>query len=69
MPSHPLQMARHLALAISFSAIVCVSGGCNFPQSVNPFYRPQDVVFDASLLGMEGEKSVSESEMNFFRKK
>ena len=51
MPSHTLQMARHLALAISFSAIVCVSGGCNFPQSVDPFYRPQDVVFGSSLLG------------------
>jgi hypothetical protein len=51
MPSHTLQIARHLALAISFSAIVCVSGGCNFPQSVNPFYGSQNVVFDSSLLG------------------
>jgi len=51
VPSHTLQIARHLALAISFSAIVCVSGGCNFPQSVNPFYRSQDVVFDSNLLG------------------
>jgi len=51
MPSHTLQIARRLALAISFSAVVCVSGGCNFPQSVNPFYRSQDVVFDSNLLG------------------
>lgn len=51
MPSHTLQIARRLALAVSFSAVVCVSGGCNFPQSVNPFYRPQDVVFDSNLLG------------------
>jgi hypothetical protein len=34
-----------------FPAIVCVSGGCNFAQSVNPFYRLQDVVFDSSLPG------------------
>jgi hypothetical protein len=51
MPSHTLQILRHLALAISFSATVCVSGGCDFPQSVNPFYRSQDVVFDSNLLG------------------
>jgi hypothetical protein len=38
-------------LLFPFSAIVCVSGGCNFPQSVSPFYRSQDVVFDSSLLG------------------
>lgn len=51
MSSRAVQIARHLALAISFSAIMCVAGGCNVPQSVNPFYRTQDVVFDPSLLG------------------
>ncbi len=50
MPLHTVQTSRHLALAISFPAIVCVAGGCSFPQSVNPFYRPQDVVYDSSLL-------------------
>ena len=51
MPLRPAQIPRHLALAISFSAIICVVGGCSFPQSVNPFYRSEDVVFDSSLLG------------------
>ena len=41
----------HLARAIFFSAVVCVLAGCDFPQSVNPFYRSQDIVFDSSLLG------------------
>jgi hypothetical protein len=51
MPLRSVQTPRHLALAIFFSAIVSVAGGCSFPQSVNPFYRSQDVVFDSSLLG------------------
>jgi hypothetical protein len=46
-----IRIPRHLALAISFSAIICVAAGCSFPQSVNPFYRSQDVVFDSGLLG------------------
>jgi hypothetical protein len=51
MPLRTVQTPRYLALAISFAAIVCVAGGCDFPQSVNPFYRSQDVVFDSSLVG------------------
>ena len=51
MPLRTVRTPRHLALATFFLAIVCVAGGCSFPQSVNPFYRPQDVVFDSSLLG------------------
>jgi hypothetical protein len=51
MPLRAIQIPRHLALAIFFSAIIWVAGGCNAPQSVNSFYRSQDVVFDSSLLG------------------
>jgi hypothetical protein len=51
MPFRTVRLLRHLALAIFISALTCVAGGCNFPQSVNPFYRAQDVVFDSSLLG------------------
>ena len=34
-----------------FRPPACVAGGCNFPQSINPFFRAQDVVSDPSLLG------------------
>lgn len=32
-------------------AIVCVFSGCDFDQSVNPFYLSQDVVVDARFAG------------------
>jgi hypothetical protein len=51
MPLRAIRTPRRFRPAIFFSAIVCVAAGCGFPQSVNPFYRSQDVVFDPSLLG------------------
>ncbi len=51
MPIRVMRMPKRLALGILFSALICAVGGCNVPQSVNPFYRSQDVVFDSSLLG------------------
>src|SRR5882762_8737133 len=51
MPIRVMRMPRRLALGILFSALICAVGGCNAPQSVNPFYLSQDVVFDSSLLG------------------
>lgn len=51
MPILAMRMWRRLAPAIFLSAVTWVAGGCNAPQSVNPFYRPQDVAFDESLLG------------------
>jgi len=32
-------------------AAICFTAGCDPDRSVNPFYRPQDVFFDAGLLG------------------
>ncbi len=51
MPLRTVRTIKHLALAIFLSATVWAAGGCSFPQSVNPFYRSQDVVSDPSLLG------------------
>jgi hypothetical protein len=51
MPLRSFLISRRLAHVICFSAIICIVGGCDLSRSVNPFYRPQDVVFDTNLLG------------------
>src|SRR5262245_56324729 len=51
MPLRVLQEPRNFVLAICLLTITCCVGGCDLPQSVNPFYRNEDVVFDAGLLG------------------
>ena len=42
---------RCLAFVVSLTAVVWIVAGCSFPQSVNPFYRTEDLVFDATLIG------------------
>jgi hypothetical protein len=51
MPLRALRLSKSLGLLLGVLMIVSLSAGCDPDRSVNPFYRPQDVIFDASLLG------------------
>jgi hypothetical protein len=51
MSSRALCMFKSPKLLLACSVIVCFAAGCDPDRSVNPFYRPEDVVFDTSLLG------------------
>ena len=46
-----LSSLRSLLLFVVQLAFVCLAAGCDPDQSINPFYRPQDVVYDATLIG------------------
>jgi hypothetical protein len=51
MSLRALRVFRVLRFLVGCLAIVCFAAGCDPDRSVNPFYRPEDVVFDAGLLG------------------
>jgi hypothetical protein len=46
-----LQVLKVSVSQFTFFTILFSLTGCGVPQSVNPFYQPQDVVFDPSILG------------------
>lgn len=42
---------RARVLVILHLTIMWLASGCDPDRSINPFYRPQDVVYDATLIG------------------
>jgi len=53
-------VARTLALVSCHLAVAYLAVGCDPYRSVNPFYRPEDVIFDAGVLGSWKDTDPSE---------
>lgn len=59
------RLVKRFAVVLCLSALVWIADGCELDQSVNPFYLPQDIIFDENLMGhWRGVDSQEDSSLN-----